>query len=107
MKYTLRFEEICLYEVEAEREEEALKVPVPTFGHRASITIQSNSGYGKKYEIRNQGKTKLIFNNKFLTLEEMKDIMRKMLKNEKDWDCDMLVEHIYKAQEVKNETVVS
>ena len=51
MKYNLRFEEICLYEVEAESEEEALKVPVPTFGHRASITIQSNSGYGKNYNM--------------------------------------------------------
>ena len=41
MKYNLRFEEMCLYEVEAESEEEALKVPVPTFG-RWRFELETN-----------------------------------------------------------------
>lgn len=46
--------------------------------------------------------------DKLLTLNEMKDIMRKMLK-EQEWNCDMLVERIFKAQEEKgqNETKVA
>ena len=37
---------------------------------------------------------------KCLTLRQMKDIMREMLKEEPDWDCDMLVERIYEAQQI-------
>ena len=99
--YKLRFEDVCLYEVEADSEEEAISRHVPTAGHRASITVESLSGYGKKYEVRNEGKTKLIFNDKRLTLGEMKDIMRRMLSEENDWNCDMLIERIYQAQEDK------
>ncbi len=39
--------------------------------------------------------------DKFLTLNEMKDIMRKMLKEEHNWDCDMLIERICEAQNKK------
>jgi len=99
--YKLRFEDVCLYEVEADSEEEAISRHIPTSGHRASIIVESLSGYGKRYEVRNEGKTKLIFNDKRLTLGEMKDIMRKMLREEEEWNCDMLVERIFEAQKEK------
>jgi len=42
-----------------------------------------------------------IIKRNLLTLEEMKNIMRKMLAEEKEWHCDMLVERIYEAQKLK------
>lgn len=47
--YKLRFEDICIYEVKAETEEEAIAKSVPKTEHRTSITILNNSGYGKTY----------------------------------------------------------
>lgn len=112
MKYNLRFEEMCLYEVEAKSEEEALKVPVPTFGHSASISIQSNSGYGKKYKVRNQGKNKLFFNNKSLTVEEIEKIIDKysasriMTRTARMLIAQAIVKEYNLKKGVDNETVV-
>lgn len=39
MRYKLRYESVCEYEVEAENETEALGKPVPNHGHRCSITV--------------------------------------------------------------------
>ena len=112
MKYNLRFEEMCLYEVEAESEEEALKVPVPTFGHSASISIQSNSGYGKKYKVRNQGKNKLFFNYKSFWVEEIEKIIDKysasriMTRTARMLIAQAIVKEYNLKKGVDNETVV-
>ena len=39
----------------------------------------------------------------FLTLSDMKDIMRDYINNDDDWNCDGLIERIYNVQAEKRE----
>ena len=39
MKYKLKHQTEVTYEVEANSEDEALKIPIPKTGHRASISV--------------------------------------------------------------------
>ena len=63
------------------------------------INRQRNIEQGGWEEVKKYQDEVVRLKNAFLTLEEMKDIMRDYIDNNEDWNYDGLVDRIYEAQE--------